>query len=367
MWNSGGRDTNASLDKAIAGKGILVIAVDFRQPPLAGYPESIADVNLAGRWAQANAARFRGRDDRIGGLGTSTGGHQLLLSALRPRDPRYTALRLVPALPPVTSTVLHHLALCWPVVDPLERYRWARRGNMQKLMRLHESYWGDEAAMAEGSPQLILDRDEHDVTELPNLLVIQGNADQNIPAGMTQRFVDAYRAAGGDVDLRMFAGMPHGFITRDPSQRQSAEAIELIAASSHVNPARAPPRSAGARPAHRDQPGRTKWSVRLNSADSLPEVDGLVAQSVTVSGDGGDQITAYAARPLDPAPTGGVVVIHHMPGYDEIEGDHPDLRRPWVPGYLPEPAPPRRAWRQSRRRLGSLASCRRRSRRQAGG
>ncbi|MBV9487535.1 MAG: dienelactone hydrolase family protein [Frankiaceae bacterium] len=35
-----------------------------------------------------------------------------------------------------------------------------------------------------------------------------------------------------------------------------------------------------------------------------------------MTGHGGDEIEAYAARPLDESPRGGVVVIHHMPGYD---------------------------------------------------
>ena len=44
--------------------------------------------------------------------------------------------------------------------------------------------------------------------------------------------------------------------------------------------------------------------------------DALFAESITITGHGGDSIEAYSARPLDSAPRGGVVVIHHMPGYD---------------------------------------------------
>jgi acetyl esterase len=228
IWCSGARDTNASLDKAVARSGILVVAADFRQPPDAGYPASIADVNLAARWTRANAPRFGGLDDPIGGLGTSTGAHQLLLNALRPRDPRYTSAPLAAAGSPAAAAALRYLALCWPVTDPLERYRWARRASRPTLTRAHEMYWGNEAAMAEGSPQLILDRGETNPADLPELLIVQGSADENIPAGMTERFAHAYRAAGGAADLRTFEGMPHGFISRDPGQRQSAEAIELI-------------------------------------------------------------------------------------------------------------------------------------------
>ncbi len=45
--------------------------------------------------------------------------------------------------------------------------------------------------------------------------------------------------------------------------------------------------------------------------------DGLEAGTVTVTGAGGDAIEAYAAHPVGAPPAGGVVVIHHMPGYDE--------------------------------------------------
>jgi carboxymethylenebutenolidase len=45
--------------------------------------------------------------------------------------------------------------------------------------------------------------------------------------------------------------------------------------------------------------------------------DAMLAESITITGAGGDTIEAYSARPLDGAPRGGVVVIHHMPGYDD--------------------------------------------------
>jgi carboxymethylenebutenolidase len=44
--------------------------------------------------------------------------------------------------------------------------------------------------------------------------------------------------------------------------------------------------------------------------------DAMMAETINITGHGGDQIEAYLARPLGPGPFGGVVVIHHMPGYD---------------------------------------------------
>ncbi len=45
--------------------------------------------------------------------------------------------------------------------------------------------------------------------------------------------------------------------------------------------------------------------------------EGLLAETVTVTGDGGDRIAAYFARPLGGGPFPGVLVVHHMPGWDE--------------------------------------------------
>ncbi|MHB1929652.1 MAG: dienelactone hydrolase family protein, partial [Acidimicrobiales bacterium] len=44
--------------------------------------------------------------------------------------------------------------------------------------------------------------------------------------------------------------------------------------------------------------------------------DAVLAESINLVGHAGDVIEAYAARPMAPGPFGGVVVIHHMPGYD---------------------------------------------------
>src|SRR5437763_7080919 len=45
--------------------------------------------------------------------------------------------------------------------------------------------------------------------------------------------------------------------------------------------------------------------------------DAMQAETVFLAGHNGDRIEGYLARPLGPGPYGAVVVIHHMPGYDE--------------------------------------------------
>jgi carboxymethylenebutenolidase len=51
------------------------------------------------------------------------------------------------------------------------------------------------------------------------------------------------------------------------------------------------------------------------TALALPD-DHIEAGSLTIEGAGGDVLEAYLARPLTEGLRGGIVVIHHMPGYD---------------------------------------------------
>ena len=59
--------------------------------------------------------------------------------------------------------------------------------------------------------------------------------------------------------------------------------------------------------------------------------ESMTAATVGIQGDHRDEIEAYLARPEGAAPRGGVVVIHHMPGYDR--GTKEMVRRFAVMGY----------------------------------
>jgi carboxymethylenebutenolidase len=45
--------------------------------------------------------------------------------------------------------------------------------------------------------------------------------------------------------------------------------------------------------------------------------EGMLAETITMPGAHGELINAYYARPLGPGPFPGIVIIHHMPGWDE--------------------------------------------------
>jgi acetyl esterase/lipase len=223
-WTGGDRLNNVVIHNAVAAAGTAVLAIEFRMAPAFPYPAGIGDVNLGIRWLKANIARLGGDPSKVGGLGTSSGGHQLLLNVLRPHDPRYAALKLADAGDVDAS--LDYVVVCWPISDPVARYRMARETGNERLVKNHHAFFGDEATMAEASPQRILESGE--VSPLPPALLLQGTADANVTPDMADRLAAAYARAGGRITLKKFEGEPHTFISVNPSSPASVEALRLI-------------------------------------------------------------------------------------------------------------------------------------------
>ena len=222
-WHNGDRTNNAGIDRALAAKGIVVAAVDFRQPPEAGYPASICDVNLAVRWLKMHAAEFNGTT-AVGAFGNSSGGHQVVLSALRPRHAAYSALPL-PNHTEIDASLAYVIA-GWPVIDPLYRFRYAKETNREELIKAHLDYWRTEEAMAEGSPQTVVEQDGQ--ADLPPILMLLKANDRNHPLEMQERFIASYRKRGGTIEVHTFDGLPEHRMTPSPNQPETMRVIETI-------------------------------------------------------------------------------------------------------------------------------------------
>ena len=147
-----------------------------------------------------------------------------MLNALKPREPRFAALPLAGA--GAIDARLAYVILCWPVLDPLARYRMAQDKKIDRFLQAHHAFFGTEAAMVEGNPQLVLERGE--TVELPPTLILQGTADDNLTPDMADRFAASYQKAGGIAELHKFDGQPHMFVTKDPSTDAAQKALSLI-------------------------------------------------------------------------------------------------------------------------------------------
>ena len=223
-WDAQDRTANALVDERLAASGILVVAIDVRLASEAPYPASVADVNYGIRWLKSKAREWSGDPETIGVLGSSSGGHVAELCAMRPYDARYT-MHPLPEAPHLDATLAYVVARS-PISDPAARYEQAKKMQRESLIKNSEIYFNPWDSIFEANPQRILERSEP--VTLPPMFILQGELDDNVLPAVQERFVAAYRAAGGEIDLEIFPGAEHRWVMH-PSP-QTDRAIEMIKA-----------------------------------------------------------------------------------------------------------------------------------------
>jgi acetyl esterase/lipase len=225
-WNNKDRTDgqNAALDLCAAG--IVVLSIDFRNAPEAPYPASLQDINYGIRWLKHHAAEFGSGAGQVGAYGTSSGGHQVLLAAIRPDDLRYRALPLAEA--PKLDARLAFVISGWGVLFPLERYRLAKAEGDVTLAKGHDIFFGTEDAQLEATPALAIERGEK--VFLPPAMVFQGTKDKWTSVELAQRLAADYREAGGEIDLMLLEGAHHTFLNEHPFDPNSVKALKQMIA-----------------------------------------------------------------------------------------------------------------------------------------
>ena len=217
-WNNQDRTANAPMDESLAASGLLVVAIDLRRAPEAPYPASIQDANYGVRWLKAKAREWNGDPATVGALGSSSGGHEIELCAMRPHDPRYNAHPL-PEAPTIDATLPYVVARS-PVSDPFARYQQAERRQWAEMIQNSKTYFNPWETIYEGNPQLILERREP--VTLPPLYILQGELDDNVLPSVQEKFAATYRSGGGECELEIFKGCEHRWVAKPGPQTDRA-------------------------------------------------------------------------------------------------------------------------------------------------
>ena len=244
-WCANDRFAERLRHEGLASHGVAALALDFRSGDEAPYPASVQDINYAIRWAKQHADELGTRPDWVGLSGMSSGGQLAMLAAMRPHDVRYTAIEL-PDGSSAFDAAVPFVVLSWPVINPLSRYRYAKRmaGSddppawAAPIAVRHETYWRTEAAMAEASPVLMLERGE--AVRLPDAIYFQAredalhnyrDPDSPFDGNEPYRFVADYQAAGGRISLEHVDLPPH--TEHSPDMSGLGEAFAAMAAFVH--------------------------------------------------------------------------------------------------------------------------------------
>ena len=223
-WTTNDRHTPAVLCQHLAAAGFTVFSLDFRDGRNGKHPCAVQDITAGVRYVRANADALGVDAERIGLIGSSSGGHLVLLSAIQPNIAahRGTPIFVNGALrdaAEVSAAVRCTVAL-WPVSDPLVRFEYAQRVGRDELVTAHLRYYRDAAHMRQASVQRTL-RDGEAET-LPPLFVVQPGEDANVPRPMTRDLLREYEEAGGSLHYVFYPGLPHAF-----AYQASAETTRL--------------------------------------------------------------------------------------------------------------------------------------------
>lgn len=219
QWNLGSVEGAARIDRALAECGMVVAAMEHRKAPDYPYPAQVRDANAAVRWLKAHASEYNVDADQVGGAGDSSGAHTMLLNAMQPDNPLYTEGG-------DGDGSVAFVILMWGVLDPYTRYFHALDVGRDDIVEHTQAYFLTTDTMRRANPTMMLERG--DPVRMPPALIIQGDADDNIPKAVPWMFVEAYESGGGDVQIEWFPGMPHRFgITHD---EEGERAIEIMRA-----------------------------------------------------------------------------------------------------------------------------------------
>ena len=218
-WRRKDRLAEEPMDRAIAASGVLVVAIDLRLSDEAPYPASVQDANYGVRWLKSRAGEWNGDVSKLGVYGSSSGGHVAQLLALRPRDPRYTAIPLASA--PGVDASIAYVATRSPISDTVARFQQAETMKREAMIENNRAYFNPWETIHDGNPQEILER--RDFAALPPMLIMQGALDDNVLPAVQEKFAATYRAAGGVCELTVFEGCEHEWVAKPGPQTTRAQ------------------------------------------------------------------------------------------------------------------------------------------------
>lgn len=215
-WMSGSPLGYRPLAARIArATGCSVFVLDYRLAPENPFPAGLDDCVRACRWLQDHGPQADSPAHKLAVAGDSAGGNLTLATALRLRDEGTRLPQALVALSPATDLTWHSPSLHTHAdLDPILR--------PDRLSLVVQAYV--QGAVPADHPYVSpLFGDFHG---LPDLLVQAG--DHEVLLDDARRLERRARAQNVDVDLQIYAGMPHVFQMFAPTVRAADEAIRKM-------------------------------------------------------------------------------------------------------------------------------------------
>lgn len=204
-WSGGDRSQLRGYGILLGRCGYLCVASEYRLTGEALWPAQIEDVKAAIRWMRANPASLGIDPERIVISGNSAGGHLSLVAAGTPQVEKFEGNG---GNTGVSSAVAASIAFYPPT--GLEKREW---GGLPSLFGRDAS----EETLRTASPLT------YAKPGFPPTLIVQGNADDVVPAKEATSMYEALHEAKVPVELHIYANQPHGFDADPHLGRQCAD------------------------------------------------------------------------------------------------------------------------------------------------
>jgi len=202
VWAHGGSWVRVDVDlmdgyfRALANRsGCAVLAVDYRLSPESQFPAAIEEIYGSATWARAHADEIGVDGDRIGVGGESSGANLAAAAALLARS--------------LGEFQFSHQTLVVPLLDAaFDSPSWDALGTGYLLTKA-QLEWALEmyAPGVDRRDPLLSPLRAPDHSDLPSALIVTGEYDPLRDDG--ERYADALRSAGVEVDLRRYDGLIH--------------------------------------------------------------------------------------------------------------------------------------------------------------
>jgi acetyl esterase len=198
-WVAMSPETHARLTKELCARsGAIVVSLEYRLAPESRYPAQLDDTLAAYRWLRDHAEELGGDPARIGIAGDSAGGNLSAAASLRLLANAEAPPRCIVLICPILDAALDtpsylSLAPDDPVLDD-ELMRFFRDSYVSR------EQWDDPFVSPLGA----------NLEGFPPTCIVAGQLDPLHDDGV--RFAERLRAAGRDVELHDYPGMPHIFM-----------------------------------------------------------------------------------------------------------------------------------------------------------
>ena len=223
-WAAGDVDTHdATARYYAANAGVVVVSVDYRQPPEHKFPAAVDDSYAAVEWAVAHAREIGGDETRIAVAGDSAGGNlaTVVCQMAKQRGGPRIAYQLL-----VYPTV----DLRDPVDDPAYPSR-HQFGGGEYFLSMRDMEWFRSLYVTdptrESSDVRLSPIAEADLSGLPPALVVTAGCDVLRDEG--RAYAGRLSAAGVPVEYRCFDGTIHAFMSFAGAIPLGLEALSFVA------------------------------------------------------------------------------------------------------------------------------------------